>query len=191
MKFRLSALTALFLSAVTALPAAAMDTWPYDWLEWDRNADLWEIRLGAGAYDTRFFSGKDYAPDGVVVNGEVVAPSPEALRIIGSPRPYIGVEGAFADDPIHVFYGGLTWQAYFLDNVYYGFGLGGSVVSDTDVTSDRSLGSNVLFHLQFNAGIDITPQHSVQFFMNHFSNANLADDNEGLDTTGGRFVYRF
>ena len=189
--FRLFAVATLILSTFMCAPASAKDTWPFDWLEWDRNADLWEARIGAGAFNTRALSDKTGTPEGVVVHGEIVAPSPDSLRFIGSPRPYLGVEGAFSHEPIHVFYGGLTWQAYFTERFYYGFSLGGAVVSDTQVIGDRSLGSNVLFNLQWNAGFDITPKQGVQFFVNHFSNANLADKNDGLDTTGGRFIYRF
>lgn len=150
-----------------------------------RNADTLEWRLGGGGYDTGPFTPDTFT--GGVINGEVLLPSPDVLAVIGSPRPYLGADIAISDDPIHVAYAGLNWEAYLTKAFYVGFSLGGSLNSDERVSNDageeRNLGSPVLFHLQASAGYDFNRSVGIQAFVNHFSNAQLAKDNDGLEST--------
>ena len=55
----------------------------------------------------------------------------------------------------------------------------------------NQLGSPVLFRLAFEAGFTIGRSHAVSVLFDHISNAYLADPNEGLDTVGIRYGYRF
>lgn len=162
-------------------------------LEFGRNADRWEARLGGAFYDSGPFSSQIFS--GGVINGEFLAPSPDFLSAIGSPRPYVGTDIALSDHEIHVLYAGLNWEAYYTKRLYLGFSAGGSVNSDKSKANDfgevKDLGSSVLFHLQASAGFDITPNLTAQVYLNHFSNANLADSNDGLESTGFRLGMRF
>jgi hypothetical protein len=49
----------------------------------------------------------------------------------------------------------------------------------------------VLFHLQASVGFDLSENTTAQLYLNHFSNAGLADQNNGLESVGIRFGVRF
>lgn len=161
--------------------------------EFGRNSDQWEARFGAAAFDVGPLTRQHLS--GVVINGEFLAPSPHFLAGIGAPRPYIGFDATISDQPIHVFYAGLNWEAYFTEKLYAGFSVGGSVNTDERLVTDsghvKNLGSPVLFHLQASVGYDLTEQVTAQVYLNHFSNAQLARPNHGLESVGVRFGVRF
>lgn len=161
--------------------------------QFGRNAHYWEARFGAGAYD--FGPATPQVFDGVVLNGEILTPSPEFLDVLGSPRPYLGGDFALSDDPIHVIYLGLNWELYLTRKFYLGFSGGGAWASSETKTSSsgatKNLGSSTLFHLQVSAGYDLTSAITMQIFYNHFSNANLRNANTGLESIGGRVGFRY
>lgn len=183
-------LTRLLSIAAAVLVSAAIPTQAQ---EFGRNSDKWEARLGVAAFDVGPFTRQHLS--GAVINGEVLAPSPGFLSGIGSPRPYIGFDASTSDQPIHVFYAGLNWEAYFTQKLYAGFSVGGSVNTDDRLVTDsghvKALGSQVLFHLQASVGYDITEQFTAQLYLNHFSNAQLASANHGLESVGVRLGVRF
>lgn len=144
------------------------------------------------AYDRGLFSTDDFS--GVVLNGEVVFASPDALAGIGSPRPYTGADLAIADDPIHFIYGGLTWDFRLSDKLYLAASLGGAVTTADNLknpTSYKALGCRVLFHVGAALGYDVTEHWTVQAYLDHFSNANLCEPNNGAEAVGVRIGYRF
>lgn len=158
-----------------------------------KNAKNWELRLGASAYDTGVFSSQ--VATGVNINGEALAPSPGFLSVIGSPRPFIGVDIAVSDYPIDVFYAGLNWEAYFTKRLYTGFSLGGAIDTKTRFVNGsgkvKDLGSHLLFHLQASVGYDLTRNVTAQVYYNHFSNAKLSPADAGLESVGARLGLRF
>lgn len=160
---------------------------------WGHNADYWEVRFGGGAFDYGPVTPRDFS--GGVINAEILAPSPDFLRSIGAPRPYVGGDIAVSDDPLHVFYFGLSWDFYVTERMYLGLAGGGSLNSNANKTDDngntKHLGSTILFHLQASLGIDITSWLTAQIFYNHYSNASLRDRNAGLDSMGARLGMRF
>ncbi|MFC5991135.1 acyloxyacyl hydrolase [Limoniibacter endophyticus] len=190
---RLARIFVLSTAIFGAVSAANAEDGFLGGVQFGRNADHWELRGGAGAYDVGPFSVQSF--NGVTLNAEVLAPSPDFLSGIGSPRPYLGMDLAFSDHEIHAFYGGVNWEAYWTQRFYTGFSVGGAFVSDQTKTNDlgeqKDLGSKVLFHLQASVGFDITPNWTTQVYLNHFSNANLADSNDGLESFGFRIGYRF
>ncbi len=187
----LSAAVVLFVSGFNA--TAGESASPLDGIEFGKNAGKWEVRGGVAAYDAGPFTPRHFS--GGVINGEILAPSPDFLVPIGAPRPYIGADIAISDHPIHVFYAGLNWEAYLAKNFYVGFSAGGSVNTSEEEANDagevKRLGSNVLFHLQASVGFDISETTTAQLYLNHFSNAGLADSNNGLESVGIRFGIRF
>lgn len=158
-----------------------------------KNATRWELRLGAGAYDRGPFTADSFS--GATLNGEILAPSPFWLAWAGSPRPYLGTDIALSSNPIHIVYGGLNWETHLTERFFLGLSGGAALVSDDSVANAdgevRDLGSHVLFHLQASAGFDITPSAAVHVYLNHFSNADLAEANDGLESMGARFAVRF
>jgi lipid A 3-O-deacylase len=175
--------------AADVLPAAA----PAPTTGFGKNAARWEVRLGGGSYDTGPFTPDTFT--GGTVNGEILAPSFDFLSFLGSPRPYIGTDIAISDDPINAFYTGFNWEYYLSEKFSLGFSAGGAIMSDKEKRNGegelRDLGSELLFHLQASAGYDFTPNLGAQVYLNHFSNANTADSNDGLESTGARLVWRF
>jgi hypothetical protein len=55
----------------------------------------------------------------------------------------------------------------------------------------KSLGSRVLLRIPLEIGYSMTDHYEISILFDHISNAYLADPNEGLDTLGLRFGYRF
>ncbi|WP_173931842.1 acyloxyacyl hydrolase [Chelativorans sp. Marseille-P2723] len=152
-----------------------------------------EVRFGVLAYDRGFFSTDDFS--GVVINGEYVFRSPEFLRPVGSPRPYIGFDVAIADDPIHFVYGGLNWDFRISDRIYLGLSLGGAVTTAEDLKNPsnyKALGCRALFHLGAAVGYDFSERWTVQAYTDHFSHGGLCSSvNNGAEATGIRIGYRF
>jgi hypothetical protein len=110
-----------------------------------------------------------------------------------SPRPMIGFNINTGDDT-NTFYAGLTWTFNISDRIFFDWGMGGTV-HDGETGGSRpdkkELGSSVLFYLAAGIGYRLTEHHAISIRLDHMSNATLADDNDGLDTVGIRYSYRF
>ena len=64
-----------------------------------------EVKLGVLAHDIRFLS--DHVEPGADINVEVLFPSPAFLRVLGAPRPHLGLSLNTAGATNYA-YGGLT-----------------------------------------------------------------------------------
>lgn len=155
---------------------------------------LWgisEIRIGALVHDIGPFSSNE--EDGFDGNFEVLFLSPGFLDIIWSPRPHVGLSVNSSGDTSQV-YAGLSWEWSFWGNWFAGFSLGGSV-HDGKLTTNRidrkELGCRILFRESIEIGYRFGGKHSISGFLDHISNANICDKNEGLETTGIRYGYKF
>ena len=59
-------------------------------------------------------------------------------------------------------------------------------------TADRNgLGCEILFRESISAGVLFDGHHSLSLMFDHISNGGLCDDNDGQDTFGVRYGYRF
>jgi len=172
-----------------------------------KEGPLWgvvsELRLGLLSHDIRFPSRhKFHAPNpfdnryegGVNLNPEVVFISPDALKLIGSPRPHIGVS-INADDNTNSAYTGLGWDANWQSGVFLG-GFFGIAVHDGKLTNgnpDRiEFGSRALFRLGGELGWRWDDVNGVSLIWEHMSNAGLLNEkNQGIDSLGIRYSYRF
>ncbi len=150
-----------------------------------------EIRVGAMVHDEGPFSRNKES--GFDSNIELLFTSPDFLDVIWSPRPHIG--GTYnSDGNTHQAYLGLTWEWDFFTHFFFDFSLGGAYHTGEKVTSDpkkKSLGCSVLFRESLNLGYRINEAHSLMFHFDHISNAKLCTTNEGLETFGLRYGYRF
>lgn len=75
------------------------------------------------------------------------------------------------------------WRYYvpiFDQKFYLGAGIGLAHTSE-DTLLDRQLGSRNLFEDKFEAGIIIAERHRLSLSVNHYSNANLANINHGVN----------
>jgi hypothetical protein len=190
---RLFALSLLVAGVLAAAPASAKDRYLLPGIGLvGKYSDKFELRLGLAAYDTGIFSTHDF--NGAVINGEVLFPSPDFLSVVGSPRPVIGVDIATASDAVHFAYVDLNWDAHFTDRLYATWSLGGALTSATELkhsTEHKNLGCKALFHLAAGLGYDVSEHASVELYADHFSNADLCTPNNGAESAGLRFAYRF
>jgi len=156
------------------------------------HSDEYEALLGILSYDTGLFSTHDY--HGIVINGEVLFPSPDYLAWAGSPRPQIGFDATFAADPVHFIYAGLNWEFHIASRFYLSANVGGAITTASnlkDPVGYKPLGSRALFHLGLGLGYDLNRHTTLQLYADHFSNADLTQPNAGAEDAGVRLGYRF
>jgi lipid A 3-O-deacylase len=150
-----------------------------------------EIRLGGLVHDQGPFSRNE--EDGFDANIEVLFVSPKFLEIVWSPRPHIGGNINSEGDTSQA-YIGLTWEWSFWGGWFAGFSLGGAIHDGklTTLRIDRKeLGCRILFRESVEGGYRFGGRHSISGFLDHISNANICDNNEGLENYGIRYGYRF
>lgn len=150
-----------------------------------------ELRLGLLAHDVGVFGGEHESGHDVMV--EYLFDSPAILAPIWAPRPHVGVAVNGAGDTSQA-YAGLTWTWDATERLFLDFSLGGSIHNGELVTDRQdkvNLGARVLFRESIGVGVRLNEAHSLSLVLAHISNANLADHNEGLDTFGLRWGWRF
>jgi lipid A 3-O-deacylase len=150
-----------------------------------------EVRVGFLMHDVGPFSSNE--EDGYDGNFELLFVSPRFLDIIWSPRPHLGFTVNSAGNTNQAYFG-LTWEWSFWGNWFAGFSFGGSVHNGelTTVRTDRKeLGCHLLFRESVEGGYRFGSRHAVSLFLDHISNGNICDKNEGLENWGVRYGYRF
>lgn len=157
-----------------------------------------EIKLGMLAHDVGI--GGHHKENGYDVNGEILFASPQIFKVIWSPRPHLGIDGN-TNGKTSFYYGGLTWGGVFYrpgwlpdDGFFADLALGGSVNDGKISTTDRhrkSLGSHELFREGLDIGYRLNALVSVSGFIDHSSNAGLANRNEGITNAGARIGFKF
>ena len=91
-------------------------------------------------------------------------------------------------------FGGLLLQWEPAGPLYLATGVGLAIHDgelDTNRPNRKSLGSRVLFRIPIEIGITFDRRHRFMVVFDHVSNAGLATPNEGLDTLGVMYGYRF
>jgi len=166
-----------------------------------------EVKIGVLYHDIGIFG--DNREEGADINFEALFVSPNWLyddanpswvnRLL-NPRPNIGASINTEGDTSQ-FYFGLNWQWDLLtdiarpeDGIFFGFSAGGAVHDgklDTHESDRKSLGSRVLFHLAGEVGYRFTERLSLSVYLEHSSNAWLADRNDGYDDLGMRLGIKF
>jgi lipid A 3-O-deacylase len=150
-----------------------------------------EVRLGGLIHDEGPFSRNE--EDGFDINLEILFPSPRLLEIIWSPRPHIGVTFNTEGDTSQAYFG-LSWEWEFWGNWFAGFSWGGAVHDGELLTNKidrKELGCRLLFRESVEFGYRVAGRHGISLFLDHISNANICDANEGLENFGVRYGYRF
>jgi lipid A 3-O-deacylase len=152
-----------------------------------------EVRVGYLANDVGL-TGPTYET-GENVNLEMLFQSPDGLlESVFAPRPYLGAsinnEGATSQ-----VYLGLNWQLDLpVPHVFGSLGLG-ATIHDGELAPDfedrKALGSRLLFREAVELGARIGERHSLSLMFDHISNASMANYNEGLDSFGIRYGFRF
>ena len=126
-------------------------------------------------------------------NAEVGLGYPALAILGGTLRPHFGLSVSDRGDTSRL-YLGLYWELRFGSWMFVDLGVGGAVHDGELKTADpdkKSLGSRVLFRIPIEIGVEITESHRLSILFSHISNAFLASPNEGLDSLGLRYGYRF
>ncbi len=181
-----AALFGALLVALSAAPAAA------------QGPLVDEMKIGVVAHDIGILG--DSIESGPDVNLEVLFSPPQIFQLIGSPRPTLGGDINTAGNTDDAYFG-LTWGITLIQNM---FGSGGSLYADGTLggayqdgyinsapPGRKALGSPVLFHLSADLGYQLTPTISIEAFLEHMSNADLATHNAGITSAGGRIGFKF
>jgi lipid A 3-O-deacylase len=157
-----------------------------------------KVNLGVLAHDIHFLG--NHVEPGADINIEVLFPSPALLRVLGAPRPHLGLSlnTAGATDYAYV---GLTWSGRpwhpllaLPEGLFVAGSLGGGVhdgYRNTTLPERKSLGSRLLFRESVEAGYQLTRQVSLSVMLDHVSNAGLAPHNPGLTNVGARIGLTF
>ncbi len=130
---------------------------------------------------------------GVNVNGEVIFVAPGFLRHVGSPRPRVGGslnDRGYTDNA----YLDLDWDHRFEAGPFLEGYLGLAWHDGKLVTGNPQrleLGLRVLFHLGLEVGWRFRQHQGISFLWEHMSNSALASRNQGVDSFGLRYGYRF
>lgn len=152
-----------------------------------------EIRLGILAHDHDIAPFSRSEEDGIDANFEILFISPHWLKKLRSPRPHLGVSINTTGDTSQA-YMGLTWEWQFWRQWFFDFSLGGAIhdgKTTTTLIDRKELGCQVLFRESLDLGYIYAERHSISVFLDHISNAKICEKNEGLETVGIRYGYRF
>jgi len=151
-----------------------------------------ELKAGILAHDIDgLWSGHRFE-EGLDINLEVTF-TPDANILGGTLRPGFGTTINTVGDTSKL-YLYARWEYEFRTGIYVALGLGAAVHDgELHVVSDdrKALGSRVLFHIPFEIGFRPDGHNGFSIYFDHMSNAYLAHENEGMDTIGARYGYRF
>lgn len=173
------------------------------------HADVEEIRIGVVHHDIRTDHGElaDPKEDGPNIEGELVFTSPDWIKWLGAPRPY--VMGSLNTAGNTSFGGvGLYWRWEFADHWAFepGFGyvvhngeidvpteLAGTPAAGAFEREHQLLGSRDLFRTSFALERELGSRTAVQAYFEHLSHGQILAEgrNQGLNEAGLRFIYRF
>ena len=156
-----------------------------------------EIRLGFLRHDAAIFGSRK--EEGFDISLELLFRSPGFLDVLGAPRPHIAGVLNTAGDTNQVYFGlAWQWEDVVFENVFAGFSLGFSYhdgaltrFDPDDIDQGKEFGHRLLFREAVEIGYAITEHHRLSFMIDHISNANIANNNEGLDSVGIRYGYKF
>lgn len=109
------------------------------------------------------------------------------------PQIHTGLSVSSAGNASQVF-AGFNWKVDLTDRLFLDVGFGGTVHNgdpDDDGTDGPKLGCSVLFHEYAAAGFRVTDKVDVLATIDHSSNADLCDVNDGISHAGLMLAYRF
>lgn len=157
----------------------------------EKSGFITELRGGVMRHDTGAFS--DTKEDGVDLNAEILFFDLGWLGDTIDLRPHIGGTVNLAGDTNQA-YAGMTATVPIFQWGFFDLSFGGAY-HDGETNAGRGdkkdLGCSVLFRESVSLGGYVGAHHSLSLFADHISNANLCDKNEGLETVGMRYGYRF
>ena len=170
-------------------------------------ADIVEsARLGVMAHNIKVTDGKNAnKEDGVNINGELRFHSPDFLKFIWSPHPYVMASLNTSGGTSYAGFG-LEYDWEFAEGWHFEIGEG-YVIHDGDLNAQGEtaaerfeygsthllLGSRDLFRTNLAITKDFTETLSGQVIFEHLSHGQILGNgrNQGLDELGVRLVWRY
>ncbi len=141
-------------------------------------------------FDKIFFSYNNY--DNVSATGIGII-KPLDYKIIDNSSLNIELLSEYMDDKgndMYVFSAQTLFDYYFNKNYFFEMGLG--VAHFTKTTLDKKqFGSNAQFKESIGFGYKFNKRVEATLKYTHYSNADLAEKNSGLDFIGLRVIYKF
>ena len=151
-----------------------------------------EFRGGILAHDVPGLWAGFRLESGFDINAEVLFGG--GLPILGGRiRPALGAS-VNTDGYTSRGYADLRWEIEGPSGIFFGLGLGAAVhdgLLDPTDPDRKAFGSRVLFHIPIEIGLRLDERRSISVYFEHMSNAGLSTYNEGLDSVGVRYGYRF
>ena len=177
---------------LTCLALLAL-TWSTQVAANDAEPTVYEWRFGALMHDYDLWA-HERRESGFDINSEVVFGRLPVDMPAGTLRPNFGVSLSTAGDTSRL-YGGVLWQFGERSGPFLDLGIG-LAVHDGDLdnrrrTDRKRLGSRVLFRIPLEVGYSFDGRHQLSVMFDHISNGYLAKPNEGMDSLGLRYGYRF
>jgi len=151
-----------------------------------------EVKAGILHHDTDNLWSNSSRESGVDGNAEIIL-SPDFALWGGNVRPAFGVSVNSASDTSKI-YGAARWETTIADDFVFALGVGVAAHNgETALVSanKKALGSKVLLYFPIEAGYRLNERDTISLFFDHVSNAWQASPNEGMDTLGIRYGYRF
>jgi len=190
MDSRIIAIASFILFLTVALPSAGgIDKEPNRidcrWLK--------EIRAGILAHDVDNLWSGSRKEGGIDLNAEVIFNRPKITVMTGTVSPNVGASVNTQGDTSKI-YGGMLWELEMNSGIFLDLGFGIAVHDGelkTTGEGKKALGSRILFRIPIEFGWSMNEHYRISLLFAHVSNAYLAEPNEGLDTFGIRFAYRF
>lgn len=152
-----------------------------------------ELRVGGLYHDVPgLWSGFQLEHRSLDVNVEALF-GPHLQLPWGTLRPAAGatINTAGATSKIYL---DARWVIEGASGVFFALGVGAAVhdgkLTPTD-PDQKALGSRVLFHFPAEVGWRFDEHNSISLYFEHISNGYTQDYNEGLDSLGVRYGYRF
>jgi hypothetical protein len=152
-----------------------------------------EIRLGLAAHDADGLWSRKSKENGLDLCAEVIFNRALLHLLSAAAYPAAGVSLNTRGDTSKV-YGGVLLQWETNSGLFFSTGLGLALHDgklNTDSDNQKSLGSRVLFRIPVEVGYAVNPRHRIALAFDHVSNAGLVSPNEGMDTLGLLYGYRF
>lgn len=153
---------------------------------------LSDIRVGILAHDVPIW-GSSRKEGGFNFNTEFIFIWPNYSLAAGIVRSNLGISLNSQGDTSKI-YSGFLWEHLWPSGLFLNLGLGLAVHDGKIETNDdnrKELGSRILFRIPIEIGLLFVEHHGLSILFDHVSNAYLAEPNEGLDTIGIRYTYRF
>jgi hypothetical protein len=152
-----------------------------------------EIRLGVTAHDVDGLWSGESKEKGPNLCLEMLFNRSLFHLFSAAAYPNLGLSLNTRGDTSKV-YAGLLLQWEPASTFFFSTGLGLAVHDgerNTALADRKSLGSRILFRVPIEIGYGVTPHHRIVVAFDHISNAYMASPNEGLDSLGLFYAYRF